>query len=516
MIQLPRPPQSDEELHALIKAMWGIDLPRKQVCPDHCSPFDAVAHAFFGREPNYAVWYASRGSGKSLALAVLGMTKLFISDIDVTILGGSMTQSLNVAEHMKQLLLAKNAPRHALGKAPTVTQITSSTGHWVRPLPASQTTVRGPHPPLSLLDEVDEMEYPIYEAAMGQAMAKLNSRGELIQEYIVASSTWQNPDGTFTKVMEQARERGMPIMTWCWRELLEPHGWMTQRFIEQKRKAVSAEMFRTEYDLNEPSAASRAFDLDKIEEYFIDYPEPHDRIDDGKDDQMWEWEGRLRGAQYAVGADWAKEQDYTVLSVVRYDILPRRLVYLRRLRRRPYPEMISIFDKLVSRYGAVAAHDKTGLGNVVHDFSTATDYDTVEGFSFTDRRKRSQMLLGYISDFEGGGYRLPRNVLPFYRAHRSATTEDVYGSHRWDAHLPDDVASMALAHRAAGRIPVLNDIPLIPVDPRPRAATAGFAAKPSVGVDQEQERPVATLEVPDAPDPLSFDYWLGRNTSNPF
>lgn len=37
------------------------------------------------------------------------------------------------------------------------------------------------------------MDYEIYEAAMGQAMEQVNSRGETIGEYIVASSTWPGP-----------------------------------------------------------------------------------------------------------------------------------------------------------------------------------------------------------------------------------------------------------------------------------------------------------------------------------
>ncbi len=58
-----------------VKALWGVELPPQRVCPGHVSPSEAVAHAFFGRDPGFAVWYASRGSGNKLALAVLGLTK---------------------------------------------------------------------------------------------------------------------------------------------------------------------------------------------------------------------------------------------------------------------------------------------------------------------------------------------------------------------------------------------------------------------------------------------------------
>jgi hypothetical protein len=747
VLELGRAPRTDDELWHLIKALWGVSLPRVQVCPDHVSPFKAVADAYFGRAPGYAVWYASRGSGKSMALAILGLTKTLVDDVDTTILGGSMTQSQNVATHMSDLLHFKRAPVHALkggriDKGVTATQITTSTGRRIRPIPASQTTVRGPHPPLSLLDEVDEMEWPIYEAAMGQAMEQVNSRGETIGEYIVASSTWQHPDATFTRVMEHARKKGLPIYTWCWRELLEPHGWMTKRFIDQKRQAVTEEMWRclptdepvqtrrgdvviqdiqegdevwtrqgwrevtalvrqhdrriytvstddgrfyratsnhkaatpdgwtetgflrvgdtlltadpphgltlagpavsmpavvdgglqrttvavdaevasvvevplagviatadghqvaeldaagdvtgvvhghvvwqrsvprevgqpvgvvdtahladsvavlgdgsspdpaaistdlranedvglqvartgtchvvsvsvsedteptwdisvdgtheftvrgivvhnTEYELNEPSGTSRAFDLTKLEECFTTYPPALDYTENGEDDQEWLWEEPQPNASYAVGADWAKEVDKTVIVCIRYDVHPRRIVYLRRVNRQSYPNMIGSFDKIIKKFNAVGLHDKTGLGNVVHDFSDVMESGEVGGFNFSDRRKRSQMLLGYITDVEHGGYALPRGdtstagqyLGAFHRAHRATTTVDVYGTHMAVApagkhHLPDDVAAMGLAHRAAGRIPTTLQAAEVPLDTAPRKVDRPFHTKP--------------------------------------
>lgn len=519
-IELGRPPQTDDELHAVIRAFWGVNLPRVQVCPDHVSPFHAVADAYFGRAPGFAVWYASRGSGKSLSLAVLGLTKTLVADVDTTILGGSMTQSQNVATHMSDLLHFPRAPVYALkggsiDKGVTATQITTSTGRRIRPIPASQTTVRGPHPPLSLLDEVDEMEYAIYEAAMGQAMEQVNSRGEVINEYIVASSTWQNPDGTFTKIMEQARKKGLPIYTWCWRELLKtpenPSGWMSQRFIDQKRNTVSEEMWRTEYELNEPSGASRAFDLTKLEEYFVPYAPPIDVIINGEDDHTWVWEAPESQGEYAVGADWAKENDKTVIACIRSDVYPRRLVKLRRVNRQPYPVMMKTFDEIVREYGAAGLHDKTGLGNVVNDFLETGDDEMVAGFNFSDRRKRSQMLLQYVTAVEKGGYLLPRGDVTtegqylgeFHKAHRSTTTADVYGSHKWDTHLPDDVAAMALAHRAAGAIPQHLQAQGVPKAAEPRKAVKDLDTKPyaddwnvvAVGdvtvVDERYDAPIA-------------------------
>lgn len=459
-LQLSRPPRTDEELWWLLKAMFGVELPRVSVCAEHVSPFEAVSHAFFGREPNFAVWYASRGSGKSLALATLGLAKAFVFDIDVTILGGSMTQSLNVREHMRKIMNYSNAPTYAVDKD-QATLIQMSTGRAIKPLPASQTTVRGPHPPLQLLDEVDEMEKTIYDASLGQAMEQLNAHGHVIEEYIVASSTWQNPEGTFTSVMEEARERGLPIFSWCWRELLQPHGWMSQRFIDNKRKTVSAQMWHTEYDLNEPAAGSRALDLDKVEKYFVEYPTPiRERHEGNGDHDVYVWEDPVPGGIYAVGTDWAKERDKTIISVMRYDTKPRRMVKLTRVNRRPWDVMIDMFNADTQAYSAVATHDKTGLGGVVNDYLDFSD--TTHGFVMIGR-PRTQLLLDYITSFEHGDYELPLipanldhpGVVtnPMYRAHRSTTVADVYAPGKWNTHLPDDFAAMALAHHAIEKMP---------------------------------------------------------------
>jgi len=497
-IVLPRPPQTDDELWWVIKTFFGVELPRVSVCEDHVSPFHAVAHAFFGRAPNYAVWYASRGSGKSLALAVLGLVKAFVMDVDVTILGGSMTQSKNVAEHMAKLMAAPNAPVYAMEKR-TATELRLHTQRSIRPLPASQTTVRGPHPPLQLLDEVDEMEMAIYDASMGQAMEQDNHWRLTVSEYIVASSTWQNPEGTFTEVIDRARRNGMPVFTWCWRELLKternPTGWMTQRFIDQKRLTVSAQMWKTEYELNEPSGASRAFDLERLEEAFVPYPKALVHVDKGDSEQVWVWEQPQARGTYVAGADWAKEQDLTVIVIVRVDVRPYRLVKMTVINRRPYPVMIGMFNRDKERYHCIAAtHDKTGLGNVVDDYVEFTD--TVEGFNMVGR-PRTQMLLDYVAAVEHGDYLLPTGDLEgvideagkpvvdeqlayLKRSHRGTTVADIYAPGKWDSHLPDRVSAMALAHRAITRmaLPTTEDTG-VPRDDTPRKVDAPFHVKPA-------------------------------------
>jgi hypothetical protein len=446
-VELSRPPETEDELWHVVKALWGIELPRQQVCDGHVAPFTAFAHAYFSTYPNWALWYGSRGTGKSYMLALLGLTKAALLEINVTLLGGSMAQSQNVQEHVENLLLHPGAPTWAVASQ-IQTELTFSGGNWIRPLPASQKTVRGPHPQMTLLDEIDEMDIKVYEAAMGQAMAKPNARGIVVPEMVVASSTWQNPEGTFSEIKRRAEANGLPVFTWCWREVLRteenPSGWMDPAFIERKRQSVPAEMFRVEYDLGEPAGGSRAFDLMKLEAAF-QHLDPVDERHGGSDDE-WVFEQPEVNGIYAAGADWAKEKDWTVIVICRTDVNPRRVVYMRRVARRPWPEMIDMFNQVSLRYQAVSAHDATGLGNVVHDLVDERTMKVV-----MSGRDRTRLLNEYITAVEQGMYVLPRNT-PAYGAHKGTTVEMVYSMGMKAGHLPDEVAAYAIMHRAAERM----------------------------------------------------------------
>ena len=186
-LSLTRPPANDEELYYLVQALWGHRIPRHKVCPEHDAPFDAFATAYFAREPQILI-HGSRGlAGKSRLLSILGLTEAAVLGADVNLLGGSLAQSTNIHETMRDAWEHKNAPKYMLEGDPTATLIKLTNKAKIRPLTASQRTVRGPHPPRLLLDEIDEMDEAILEGALGQPMPQRNWRGELIQAQTVMS-----------------------------------------------------------------------------------------------------------------------------------------------------------------------------------------------------------------------------------------------------------------------------------------------------------------------------------------
>ena len=212
--KIERLPQDDDELWYFIQAIFGLKVPRTRVCPDHATPFEALADAYFARSP-VTVWKASRGyGGKSYTLALLAALEALNLGAETNVLGGSGAQSLNVHNHTKEMWEHGNSPKSMLARESTKFDTWLVNGGHIRTLMASQNSVRGPHPQRLRLDEIDEMDMDVLEAAQGQPMRKKKD-GEIIETQTVMSSTHQYPDSTMSAILERARVQGWPIYQWC-------------------------------------------------------------------------------------------------------------------------------------------------------------------------------------------------------------------------------------------------------------------------------------------------------------
>lgn len=430
-------PTNDEELAEAILKYAGIVIPNKKVCPNHVAPFTAFADAYFARH-SIAVWKASRGfGGKSVMLATLGYMQAIMFGVGVNLLGGSGQQSANVHRYMNgnepslpnTFWKCPAAPRYLLKGDPTQRETKLENNGRISVLMASQTSVRGGHPAKLLLDEADEMELAIFDAAMGQTMP-VND----VPASTVISSTHQYPDGTMTEILKRAREKNWAVYEFCWRE--NQGFWLSADTVAQKRNEVTEAMWKTEYDLQEPSGAGRAIMLGMCDIMFDKSLGSYR----GDINEYIEIEPPMPGATYATGADWAKEKDWCIFVTWRTDVTPFRLVAFMRTARKPWPEMVSDFDTQNARYGNNAAHDATGIGNVVQDY-TETGPVPVELKGAT----RRTVLNNYISAIEAKTLIAPY-IEYMYNEHRYCTLNDLYGT----GHLPDTFCAGALAYYAAG------------------------------------------------------------------
>jgi hypothetical protein len=214
---ITRPPKNDDELWWSVRATWGVQIPRVRVCSHHDTPFEAFSHAYFARDPQ-AMWLGSRGfSGKTFTLSLLGLTEMCFLGAFVSVLGGSGAQALRVQESMNELWYADSAPRHLLKKAPTKYDTELTNEGKARTLMASQTSVRGPHPSRLRIDEIDEADLEIIQAALGQTMRRKSKVAGVgvIDTNTVFSSTHTYPDKTVTYFKKDFQEKGFPVFSWC-------------------------------------------------------------------------------------------------------------------------------------------------------------------------------------------------------------------------------------------------------------------------------------------------------------
>jgi len=437
-VDVKLPLQSEDELRAFVELAWGVTIPDTQICENHTTPWRAFADAYFARSP-VTVWKASRGfGGKSYLLALLGLTEAVTLKADVNILGGSGEQSANVLEYVQDFWDYESAPLKLLA-SDVKRETRLEWGNTIKALMASQRSVRGPHRPRLRLDEVDEMRLDIFDAAMGQTMAVVGDGGQIeIPAQTVVSSTHQNADGTMTEVLKRAGLRGWPVCQWCYKESsAAPDGWLLKSEIERKRSEVTATMWQVEYDLQEPSPESRAIQPEAVK---IMFDKALGKFD-GRNGEYIEIEEPQDGATYLTGADWARKKDWTVIVTLRIDCDPMRVVAFERCGRLPWPVMVGKFDSRLDHFGGRAAHDGTGLGDVVDGYMEHGG----EGVIMTGRA-RDDLLSDYIAAVERGEIVAP--MIDFMHGeHKYASVDDVYGS----GHLPDSIAAIALAYKMRQR-----------------------------------------------------------------
>ncbi len=221
---LPAPdPNHPEALWYWCYAHFGIKLAIHPTCLGHQSPYQ-IFHHKYQDSPANSIVHGPRGGGKSM-MAGLGAHIRCRRDpgYRVKILGGSKMQSAQVADAMVDYVLQEPQGGVALGDAgpirwPGREAIAYHNGSEMRILAASMRSVRGPHGPHLILDEVDEQDPELLEAAIGmvQGYARQGYR-PMVEEL----STWHNLGGPMGSRLDRAREAGQPVFTFCMFEVME-------------------------------------------------------------------------------------------------------------------------------------------------------------------------------------------------------------------------------------------------------------------------------------------------------
>jgi hypothetical protein len=464
-------PDTPDMLHDWVYYVGGVWIPRTKVCEHHVAPFDAFCMIYFETEPGTLI-KGSRGvAGKTFFDAVLAWTLAITKGAIIKVLGGSEEQSKNVQQYLTNthkrskgtLWQAPYAPVQLLAKPPTMTHLSLKNGGDVEALRASQQSVRGPHPQVLILDEIDEMEQKIFDSATGQPMAFEGIRGQL-----VCSSTHQNVGGTFDYARKHARDKGWNVVEWCLHETTAADGFVTEQMIADLKRTMPAERYRIEVELQEPSFENRIFEDDVIEYMFdkrlggtlvgqevfkgaageeiILVPPRYN----GRDLPHRYPLGHFSGTKFTHGVDWGARQDKTVVhtqeNMPGYD----RMAAWGSWARQSYHKMADHANNRVKRYGGEPVIDGTGLGTVMEELMDVP-YATHE---FNQRKQTLEMYNNFINACQRGE-KVYAYIESLRDVFRFLTGEHLYTS---DKHTPDEFIAAALEHksREAAYIPVMG------------------------------------------------------------
>jgi hypothetical protein len=197
----------------------GVRIPVWPVCAGHSAPFKMFSDQVLHR-PSLSLWHGPRGSGKSFLSAIdTHLSSRFNPRYETRILGGSRAQSEQIYRAIVDVVLQSKAPSG--NDADTVRRLLASeavyrNGSRVSILAASPTSVRGPHVPSLKLDEVDEIDPEIREAALGMVMELRGHRASVLM-----TSTWHRLGGPMAGLIERGRGGEFPVHSYCVFEVLQ-------------------------------------------------------------------------------------------------------------------------------------------------------------------------------------------------------------------------------------------------------------------------------------------------------
>jgi hypothetical protein len=196
--------RTEDNLRVLLGLLKEPKIGTKVICgkSDHSSIFQFLYEVISCAVLDYIVWGNRSGSKSYLA----GLITWFLSGrfplLETSILGGSEAQSEKSYKAMESFWCISNL-YDILKKEPLITKTEWLNGSVANILTASQRSVRGPHPQRLILDEVDEMDFEIFQASLSQPLSKHN-----IPSSTGIYSTNHNIGGTMDKALAIAEEKG--------------------------------------------------------------------------------------------------------------------------------------------------------------------------------------------------------------------------------------------------------------------------------------------------------------------
>lgn len=216
-----RRPETDDELHAWIEDVLGVDVPRTSVCVGHDAPFDFIADMFFHRESD-AVVLANRGGGKTMLIAILHVVNGFFKPGFTTSHFGAINEQARRAYSYFKNYTRKKPLKNAI--ADSLQSSTNWTnGSAIEVLAGTEKQTQGAHTRLVAFDELESGNPVAYENSKAIPTEWWEGDINRLGQYIV-TSTRNTGTGLMQKALDEAEANGTHIYSWCILETAMPCG----------------------------------------------------------------------------------------------------------------------------------------------------------------------------------------------------------------------------------------------------------------------------------------------------
>lgn len=221
-------PRTDNQLHEYIDLAYGVRLPRKIITPGHRTSFDLVSDLFFERV-GMALGFGNRNGGKTFTLGILNHLDMTFKDNVEIASAGAVKEQANKCyryfqefnnapwfQHVNDQYLVRTGRPFFVPKDSTQKKTQFGNGALLEIITGTETGFRGPHPHKARIDEIDELEWDVFQTGMSMSRSTDTIRGQ-----DVFTSTRQKAHGTMQRLIDEAKERGVTIYEWNVWEMVE-------------------------------------------------------------------------------------------------------------------------------------------------------------------------------------------------------------------------------------------------------------------------------------------------------
>lgn len=172
----------------------GMHFGRVAVCPGHSAPLD-VFWGLFSQQWKHVFIRANRAGGKTKGISFIEHMMMHHRQFTIAHMGGSEAQANRGRDYFHSEIGVEPWSDAVATREPGQTRVQFHNGAKIEWLPSTEKQASGPHPELSVLDELDEVDYSVRERFVKTPSGP--------RAMMIEASTWYGQEGTISRVRKE-------------------------------------------------------------------------------------------------------------------------------------------------------------------------------------------------------------------------------------------------------------------------------------------------------------------------